>query len=148
MRATNVIEYLKSIQQPNTTTYVPAIFARRLASHRMSLAGNRVVFNQIRLFSIPSPMTSIDSPPIAVPAGLKVVASPVRPDTPSHFGKTYRSPFASDWKDALFQNYNKMLASGTFSAPLLHTEGPSNKTILCPCVACHVKDTSIRLHLC
>jgi hypothetical protein len=36
-----------------------------------------------------------------------------------------------------------MMASGTFSAPILRSLVPSNKTILRPCIACRVKDTSI-----
>jgi hypothetical protein len=48
---------------------------------------------------------------------------------------------ASDWRDALFQNYTKMLNTGTFSAPMLCTQFPSGKSILRPRVACKVKDT-------
>jgi hypothetical protein len=62
--------------------------------------------------------------------------------TPSHFGATFNSPFASDWRDAHFQNYNKMLASETFSALILRSSVPSHKTILRPGVTCKVKDTS------
>jgi hypothetical protein len=83
------------------------------------------------------------SPSVAIPAGLKVVASPICPDNPKYFGETYNSPFASYWRDALFQNYDKMLATGTFSAPLLRSLVPSNKTVLHPRIACRVKDTSI-----
>jgi len=60
-----------------------------------------------------------------------------------HFGATFNSPFASDKRDALFQNYNKMLASGTFSAPILRSSVPSHKTVLRPRVVCKVKDTSL-----
>jgi len=108
-----VISYLKSIQHATATAYVPAIFARRFASHRTSLSGNQTIFNQIRLtFDKPSIEDSSQSSSLIAPVGLKVVSSPVKPETRSHFGATYHSPFASDWRDALFQNYNKMLASG------------------------------------
>lgn len=50
--------------------------------------------------------------------------------------------FASDWRDALFQNYIKMQTTGTFSTPMLRSEVPPNKTILRPRIACRVKDTS------
>ena len=43
----------------------------------------------------------------------------------------------------MFQNYNKMLASGTFSAPILQSSIPAHKTVLCPRVTCKVKDTSV-----
>jgi len=144
MTAPKLITYLRSLQLPNTTIYIEAILARRVASQRTSLSGNRAAFNQIRLIS--SPTTIVDcqddpSPSIFAPVGLKVVSSPFKPATPSHFGATYTSPFASDWRDALFHNYDKMLASGTFSAPLLRTSVPPNKTILRPRIACKVKDT-------
>jgi hypothetical protein len=48
--AAKVVEYLKSIQVQDTTTYVSAIFAHHVASHQASLSRNRTVFNQIRLF--------------------------------------------------------------------------------------------------
>jgi hypothetical protein len=47
-----VISYLKSIQHATATTYVPAIFAHRIASNHTSLSGNRTIFNQIRLLLI------------------------------------------------------------------------------------------------
>jgi hypothetical protein len=125
------------------TTYVTAIFARRIASHRTSLAGNRVLFNQVCLAFDNTSTSDPPSPTIIVPVGMKVVSSPIRPATPKHFGETFGMPFASDWRDALFHNYDKMLASGTFSAPILRSSVPGNKRILRPRVACHVKDTDI-----
>jgi hypothetical protein len=114
-----VIIYCKSLQKPSTTTYIPVILARHIASQHTSLAGNRVVFNQIRLTTDKQDFDSSSNNSIIAPVGLKVVSSPTHPDTPPHFGATYTSPFASDWHDALFMNYNKMLVSGTFSAPIL-----------------------------
>jgi hypothetical protein len=143
LTAPAVIDYLKSIQLDNTTLYVPAIFARCVASHRTSLSGNRAIFNQILLITEPSATLDSASPSIVVCVGLKVVSSPIRPDTPAPFGATYSSPFASDWHDALFQNYNKMLATGTFSAPILRSSVPPQKTVLRPCVVCRVKDTPV-----
>jgi hypothetical protein len=92
----------------------------------------------------PSIEDSSESSSLRAPVGLKVVQSPVKPETPSHFVATYYSPFASDWRDALFQSYNKMLASGTFSAPLLWSSVPPDNTILRLRVACIVIDTSIQ----
>ena len=143
MTAPTVVTYLKSIQHATSTTYVEAIFARRLASNRTSLSGHHALFNQIRLNFDPPTIDDSSPSSIIAPVGLKVISSPIKPETPAHFGATYTSPFASDWKDALFQNYNKMLTSGTFSAPILRSSVPSNKTILRPRIACKVKDTSI-----
>jgi len=116
-------------------TYVSAIFAHRVASTQTSLSSNCAVFNQIRLSR--SPVDDSISPLVVVPVGMKIVSSPVHPDTPSHFGATYQSPFASDWRD------DKMLSTGTFSAPILRTSIPPHKSILQPRVACRVKDTLI-----
>jgi len=143
MTAPAVINYLRSVQNPTVTTYVPAIFARCIAHQRTSLSGHRAVFNQIRLSCIQPSIDTSSLSSVVAPAGLKVVSSPTRPETPSHFGATFASPFASNWKDALFQNYNKMLNCGTFSAPILRSSVPLNKTILRPQIACRVKDTSI-----
>jgi len=138
-----IITYLKSLQDPKATLYIPVIFARRIASQRTSLAGNRVVFNQIRLSTDKSITDESDATSIIALVGLKVVSSPTHPDTPPHFGAIFTSPFASDWRDALFHNYNKMMTSGTFSALILCSSVPSNKTILRLRVTCKVKDTSI-----
>ncbi len=137
------VQYVKSLQQPVVTTYVTAIFARRITSHRTSLAGNRVLFNQVRLAFDNTSTSDSPSSTIIVPVGMKVVSSPIRPVTPKHFGETFGMPFASDWRDALFHNYDKMLASGTFSAPILRSSVPGNKRILRPRVACRMKDTDI-----
>ena len=40
-----------------------------------------------------------------------------------------------------------MLATGTFSAPLLRTSVPAGKSILCPRIACRVKDTTININM-
>jgi hypothetical protein len=102
------------------------------------------MFNQIRLTSDSStPANDELSSPVIVPAGFNVVSSPVHPRTPKHFGETLQTPFASHWHDALFHNNTKMLATGTFSAPLLRTSVPAGKTILHPRIACQVKDTTI-----
>jgi hypothetical protein len=142
--APSAVKYIQSLQHPSNSTYVPAIFARRIASTRTSLSSNRAMFNQICLTS-DCPTLANDNvlSPVFVPSGLKVVSSPFRPSTPKHFGETLHSSFASDWRDALFQNYTKMLATGTFSAPLLRTSVPAGKSILRPRIACRVKDTTI-----
>ncbi len=64
------------------------------------------------------------------------------PKVIKHFGQTLSMPFASDWRDALFQNYNKMMTTGTFSAPMLRSAVPFNQKILRPRVSCRVKDTT------
>jgi len=138
--APSTVAYIKSLQLPSESIYVTAIFARRIASTKTSLMSNRVLFNQVRLTLDSTP--DVSTPTIAIPVGLKVVSSPVRPPTPKDFGETLHSPFASDWRDALFQNYTKMLATGTFSAPMLRTSVPAGKSILRPRIACRVKDTS------
>jgi len=141
--ANAVISYLKFIQHPTASSYVQAIFACHIASQRTSLAGNHVVFNQIRLSTDKHDIDSSIPDSVIAPVGLIVISSPIYPEIPPHFGATITSPFASDWRNALFHNYNKMMASGTFSAPILRSLVPSNKTILHPRIACQVKDTSI-----
>ena len=114
-----VVDNLKSLQHATSTIYLPCILAHHVASTRTNLAGSRVLFTRIRLISEPIPNPPAEqSPTTIVPIGCKVVSSPKRPDTPKHFGQTLTMPFVSDWRDALFQNYTKMMNTGTFSAPL------------------------------
>jgi hypothetical protein len=76
MTAPAVIQYLNSVQHATATTYISAIFARRIASQRTSLSGHRAVFNQIRL-SFTEPSFDDSSPSsIVAPVGLKVISSP------------------------------------------------------------------------
>jgi len=111
-----VIDYVHSLQQPSGTTYVSCTLARRIASNRTYLAGTHAIFNQIHLISEPrltppSPM----SPTTIVLVSRNVILYLTHPDTLKHFGQTLTTPFASDWWDALFQNYTKMLSTGTSS---------------------------------
>jgi hypothetical protein len=46
MSAPKVIDYLRSLQIDGSTTYIQAIFPRRVAHTRTSLSGNRAVFNK------------------------------------------------------------------------------------------------------
>jgi hypothetical protein len=141
--AKTVVDYLKSLQAPVGVTYVPAIFARRIASNRTSVAGDRVLFNQVRLTFDNTTLDGHISPSVIVPVGCKVISSPIRPPNPKHFGETIYMPFAADWRDALFHNYEQMMKTGTFSAPILRLLVPHDKAILRPRIACKVKDTSI-----
>jgi hypothetical protein len=94
--ANAVISYLKSLQHPTDSNFVQAIFARCIASQRTSLAGNRVVFNQIRLSTDKHDIDSSIPDSVIAPVGLKVISSPICPKTPPHFGASITSPFASD----------------------------------------------------
>jgi hypothetical protein len=134
-----VVTYIASLQDPFGTTYAQTIFARRIASTRTSLESNRVLFNQVHLaFN----NTHLDKPlpsSVIVPVSMKVVSSPIRPPNPKHFGETLSTPFATDWRDALFQNYDKMMRTGTFYPPMLCSSVPLGKRILRSRVACKVK---------
>jgi hypothetical protein len=136
-------DYVRSLQQPSTTTYVSAIFAHHIASHCTSLPGNHVLFNQIWLSLDEQLPLGPSSPTTIAPVGMKVVSSPTCPSNPKHFDDAFATPFASDWREPLFQNYEKMMTSGTFSVPLLCFSVPPGKTILRPRIACRVKDTSV-----
>ena len=143
MSARAVVDYLNTLRHIQHSVHITCILARHIASSRTSLAGHRVLFNQTRLRNEPiatPPNTS--TPTTFVPVGCKVISSPICPDTPKHFGQTINTPFASDWLDALFQNYSKMLTTGTFSAPMLCSQLPPGKSILHPRIACHVEETS------
>jgi hypothetical protein len=40
---------------------------------------------------------------------MKVVSSPTCPSNPKHYDEAFATPFASDWRDVLFQNYDKIV---------------------------------------
>jgi hypothetical protein len=58
LTAKAVVDYLQSLQQATSTTYLPCILAHRIASSRTTLAGSRVLFNQIRLINEPIPTSN------------------------------------------------------------------------------------------
>jgi hypothetical protein len=88
---------------------VPAIFAHRIASHQTSLPGNHVLFNQIWLRLDKQLPLGRSSPTTIAPVGMKVVSSPTCPSNPKHYDEAFATPFASDWRDVLFQNYDKIV---------------------------------------
>ncbi len=104
-----VADYLRSLQLDTGTNYVPRILAHRIISNITNLAGNHVLFNQIRLINelTAIPLT-VPSPTTTAPVGCKVISSLIHPETPKHFGQTLNMPVASDWRDALFHHYTKM----------------------------------------
>ena len=116
--------YIHSLRQPGSSSFILPIFARRAASHRTSLERNRVLFNQAHFSNLTVPSNEPCMSTTIVPMGLKVVTCPIHPATPAHFGQTMHMPHAADWKEALFINYSKMLATGTFGAPMLCTDTP------------------------
>jgi hypothetical protein len=100
------------------------------------------MFNQVRLSYRPTHLSKPSKTPIIAPVGCKVVSQPTRPTAPEHIGKLSSNPHASDWKEAIFENYSKMDHTGTWSAPLLCSSAPSGKSILNPRISFRVKDTT------
>lgn len=48
-----VVEYVRLLQHPINTMYIPCILARRIASNHTNLGGSRAIFNQMCLISEP-----------------------------------------------------------------------------------------------
>jgi hypothetical protein len=142
--ASSVVQLLQHLQQPSHTTFVECYLAKRTAPTRSSLAETRAMFNQIRLTYNREPTSHDTSPlPIIVPVGMRVLSLPSRPTAPSHFGQLSTDPFRNEWLEALFDNYDKMARTGTWSAPILHSDLPITQQILRPRVSFRVKDTDI-----
>ena len=75
------------------------------------------MFNQIRL--IPSHLEEAPLPFLA-PMGCCVVSTPIKRSTPpAHVGDVIKSDFFSDWKATTFDNYEKMIKTSTWIAPVL-----------------------------
>jgi len=143
--AQGLIEYLKSTQQPSLVTNVQCIIAKRKPTTKTTIEEHRAIFNQIHLTSMiksqPNDNTSTNY--IVLPIAKTVVSSPTRPPTPNHVGELSRQPLFAEWKSALFKNYDKMLHSGTWSAPILRSSIPPEKTVLPARVTFKVKDTNV-----
>jgi hypothetical protein len=140
--AESTAHYITSLQLPSQSRLILFILVHRHPATRSTYADNRAIFNQIKLFYHQDiPDTTPPSPSI-VPTGLKVVSLPDCPMAPAHIGQLSSNPLASDWKEAVFDNYSKMQCTGTWSAPLLRSSIPPGKAILRPRISFHVKDTS------
>jgi hypothetical protein len=139
IKADAFITYLKSLQNPTSSSFATMFFARRVSSSRTSLETNRAVFNQIRLNYHQNHPYTPDPHPVIVPIARCIVTLQFCPKTPAHVGELATDPFRSDWKGSLFDNHNKMQTTSTFSQPMLHSQVPSGKTILQSCIAFHVK---------
>jgi hypothetical protein len=141
--APSVVTYIRSIQQQNTTTPITGFFAKRNSSTpRSTFEENRALFNQIHLtISLIKEPLSYHPTSIPVPIRFTTVVSPTQPIAPAHIGQLQQNPFYSDWKSSLLQNYDKLLTAGTWSAPILRSSVPPNKSILCNRVTFKVKDT-------
>jgi hypothetical protein len=140
--AEQAAKFISSLQLPSTSTTVPFILAHRQSTERTSLADNRALFNQIRLSYHPDPLPDPSSNPIIAPVGCKVISLPTHPIAPEHIGKLSSNLHAPDWKEANFENYQKMHNTGTWSAPHLRSSVPPGKSVLNPCISFHVKDTA------
>jgi hypothetical protein len=142
--ALSVTQYLNSLKKQNGSTPVLGYFSKRQSSAtRTTIEENRAMFNQIRLLTMSNNISSNSnlSLPLPVPIVKSVIVTPTRPCAPNHIGELTNNPFYSDWKSSLFKNYDKMLAAGTWSAPILKSTVPPGKTILRNRVTFKVKDT-------
>jgi hypothetical protein len=135
-----LVTYLRSLQLDTTTTYTTAFCVRRNASTRNSLESNRAIFNQIRLNYHQNLPNTPDPHPVILPVARRIVTSSTRPTTPSRIGELANNPFRSDWKGSLFENFDKMQTTGTFSAPMLRSQVPLGKAVLRSRIAFRVKD--------
>ena len=62
-------------------------------------------------------------PPLLVDAiARKMMSSPIKPECPTNIGAMLKSPIRSFWFESIFENYDKMDATGTWSAPILISE--------------------------
>lgn len=97
-RAPSVASYVRSLQQPNSTTTITGHFARRKQVHRTTFEENRAIFNQIKLSNISSHDTSTSSAsiPVPVPMGGTVITTPTRPMAPNHIRELHDNPFYAD----------------------------------------------------
>jgi len=139
-----LINFFHSQQHPHTTTILPCRIAKHKATTRMTFEDTRAIFNQIQLTSyLRDPLSTNITQPIITPTVKTMISTPVKPTAPAQTGKMRNNPYYADWKAVLFQDYHKILNSGTWSAPILRSQIPPNKAILPPRVTFKVKRTDV-----
>ena len=87
--------------------------------------------------------TNYVSVPITNPIINKLVTYPDRPTKPQHFGDIYKDKHKEDWIDSIFESYEKMHITGTFSCPFPKTQLPPNATILKPRIVFKVRPVDV-----
>ena len=81
-----------------------------------------VTFNNTNYATVPISNSTIN----------KLVTYPDQPTELQHFGGIYKDKHKEDWIDSIFESYEKMHVTGTFSWPFPKTHLPPNTTILKP----------------
>ena len=128
-----VLRILRNAQKRKRTNSIHIIAVKRKhAVIRTSLAENRAAFNQIRFR------------PIVDAVANKLISTPIKPDTPEHIGQIVNSPHKPEWTEAIFENYEKMHRSSTFSAPFLRSDLPPGTKVLRPRISFKVKLTDMQ----
>ena len=75
------------------------------------------------------------------------MSSPIKPECPNNIGAMLKSLIKSFWFESIFENYDKMDATGTWSAPILVSEIPPDikkaMMIYRPVLSFKVKPTDV-----
>lgn len=139
-----VIKDLHSNQHQHTSNDVTIILAKRKEVNKSNLEKNRALFHQIRFIKHQSPNEDEQTPcDLPIPIANRIINLPNKPATPEHIGQVIHSPLCAEWTDAIFENYEKMATSNTFSKPFLRSLLPKDTTILHPRLAFKVKITEL-----
>ena len=81
-------------------------------------------------------------PGLKYPEGKYAIYSPIKPDTPCHFGDMLKNKFKIEWKKGLFEAYTKNARVGVFTSPFPIEDVPVGQRILESRVAFKVKEMS------
>ena len=133
-----VISDFRSLQTSSTTN-IKLILAKRTAPTRTNYEKNRALFHKIRFVLMDDKNPII----LPVPIAKKVIMLPYKPSTPEHIGEMIKDPLRAEWTDSVFENYEKMWITGTFSKTFLRSTIPSDTKIICPRLAFKVKLTEL-----
>lgn len=118
-------------------------YPKEKSGTRTNLENNRALFQQIRFIKHKLPTDNNTQYDVPIPVANIIVIIPVKPETPEHVGQVLKSPLRAEWKDAIFENYEKMATTNTFRKPFLKSLLPENTTILHPRLAFKVKITEL-----
>ena len=67
----------------------------------------------------------------------------IKPTKPQHIGEAMHSPLKPEWIECLFDTYDKMHRTGSFSRPFLRIKLPPDTRIINPRITFEVKITDI-----
>ena len=136
-----VISTLMLIRQTESNTSCKLTISKRKVTSKTSYESIRSMFHQIRFKTNTITTQESDIHDVIIPVSSRVLQTTEKPKAPDHVGQLLNSKLRTEWLDSIFDNYEKMITTGTWDRPILRTSVPENKLILRPRLVFKTKTT-------